>query len=211
MSDEIFLCIFFGMSDSSISQDMQGYEALSAYDRAIAIENLDFDQKIQILTVIHNHYMMDIEQIWKRSTIFLFLSSALLAIIFSKDSISDPLYRIIFSMFGLLTSLTWICVSKTSYNWIKIWRSKFIEVESFVNPFLSFCIGEMKRSKWKDVMGRPQIYSIILSGISVLSWSVIFGLQIYDYKHPELKEASKALTSSEKNQRITVAGPKTPK
>lgn len=179
------------------------YSSLNRHEREKYIASLSFEQKMQILTMIHNHYMMDIEQIWKRSTVFLLLSSALLAIIFSKEGISDPSYKLYFSILGLLTSIIWFFVSWTSSEWIKTWRERFVEVEECTNPFLSFFEGEGKDSRLKNLLYRPQFYANVLAASSVIAWSVIM-ISHFGFVADRQRES---LPSAEQVQNADVALP----
>lgn len=127
-------------------------------------------EKLEIMRMVHEHYRMDIEQIWKRGTVYLTISSALFALISSKDFVSD-VSKSIFVLFGLVISGVWFINAVLSYRWIGVWRRHLVRIDSEINPFRSFSEGEgSEHWLWSHVK-RPQTYALALPLASIILWA----------------------------------------
>ena len=141
-------------------------------------ESLELSDKISIMNMIHKHYMMDVEQIWKRGSVFLAISSGLIALLSSGEYKSDFLPKIYYILFGFIISLAWCITSWKSHVWITVWRNKLVELDKYTNPLRSFSDGEMVKGNAKAHLHRPQTYAAILSTIFAFFWFCILLAEI---------------------------------
>lgn len=141
------------------------------------MSDLSYSESLDIMKMVHEHYRMDIEQIWKRGIVYLTISSALVALI-SSDHFRLEGPRILFIGFGLSISVIWLINSILSHRWISVWRSHLTRIDTHINPYKSFSEGEAKRSRVRSLLSRPQFYAVILPAMFVLIW---LSLGIADY------------------------------
>lgn len=142
-----------------------------------SVSDLSYSESLDIMKMVHEHYRMDIEQIWKRGIVYLTISSALVALISSNNfKLGGP--RILFIGFGLSISLIWLINSILSHRWISVWRCHLTRIDANINPYRSFSDGEAKASRVLSLLSRPQFYAVILPAMFVVIW---LSLGVADY------------------------------
>jgi hypothetical protein len=124
---------------------------------------------LAIMKMIHDHYRMDIEQIWKRGAIYLTVSSALLGLV-SSDYFKHGTLKINFSYVGIALSLVWLANAGVSCYWIKQWKDELKRIDKKINPYKSFTFRETISNRVCSVLLRPHNHAIVLPIVFVIIW-----------------------------------------
>ena len=90
----------------------------------------------------------------------------------SPDTKGAVMIKILASIAGVMVSVIWFFVSKSSIDWIDTWRKKFVEINNDINPYKTFVDGENVSSgiqKWYQLF-RPEIISTFMPVGFALGW-----------------------------------------
>lgn len=132
-------------------------------------ERLTISNKLEIMKMVHDHYRMDIEQIWKRGAIYLTINSAAIGLI-ASGQIKYHIPSQALSMTGVLCASAWLFNALLSHRWIKIWRTELVEIDKDINIYAPFYKQEVIDSPILSTLLRPQISAIMLPLIFIFVW-----------------------------------------
>ena len=92
-----------------------------------APRRLDLEHLWRAFELAQRHYEMDLQLFSARMNLFLFIQSALLALVGSTVRI-DKVDRGAVAVFGLALAIGWQLVASSSYFWIKTWRGHWMKL-----------------------------------------------------------------------------------
>lgn len=125
---------------------------------------------LKVYEVVAQHYRQDVLLYWTRTSVFLVVQVALLAVVNGLSDIDDRTVWI-FSAVGAGTSLIWFLVARASLRWEDRWRRNAAEIDQVVNPLASYQ-GDLlpRQAKLKRLLSRPAEIATALPLLFLAGW-----------------------------------------
>ncbi len=77
-------------------------------------------------------------------------------------------------LIGIVLAIFWYLNAKSSYEWVKNYRKKLIEIDEEINPYKSFSESENIGNKSKYYLAfRPSVITNILPIIFIIIWALL--------------------------------------
>ena len=136
---------------------------------------MDHDtRKIEILNLVHSHYLADLNTFWVRHNFFIIVNAGLLGIITSESLATHmPIFKQAIPIVGLAISCLWLSISIVSTKWISVWRKKVSELDEEIDQNKAFYDGErldQASSKYWTAF-RPEKVANGVPMVFVLVWA----------------------------------------
>lgn len=120
--------------------------------------------------LVAQHYRQDVLLYWTRTSVFLVVQVALLAVVNGLSDMGErPVW--IFGGVGAGTSLIWFLVARASLRWEDRWRRNTAEIDQVVNPLGSYQ-GDLQlpQAKLKRLLSRPAEIATALPVLFLAGW-----------------------------------------
>jgi hypothetical protein len=152
--------------------------------------------RVKYLEIAHSHYKLDVEQIWKRGTVFLTISSALIAFRYTAQFKDSNIPAALFRLTGLSLTAVWLASAYVSLFWIRHWRAK---VQQYDDPHPEHEIFNYENVKpelpiWPN---RPQAFAVVVPGLYLALWLLILVAPSFQHKvSQEVKKRTAPISAS---------------
>jgi len=125
-------------------------------------ENID----LEILKMVHEHFLQDLRDFWSRSNFYLVVQAGLISVFVSQRNMNSTYSAAVslgLATLGFLLAIAWLVVMRGAIHWIRRWRKKVVELDIHTDPHKAFATVETEVSS-----------SPFLSPSNVTSWIPIF-------------------------------------
>jgi hypothetical protein len=131
------------------------------------------DRDFQIFQMAHEHYEQDLRMFWQRSNFYLVVDGFLVSAFVTAHLRS---LQIVLACAGLMISLFWLLVARSSIRWVALWRAEVQRLDRIVNRFQSFDAieNQQKGKPWTS----PSWLTQWLPALFLTGWICIFLLLI---------------------------------
>lgn len=142
---------------------------------AVDEQQAEMSTKLKIYEVVGTHYRNDFTLFWQRTNFFLLINAGLFWFVLSAASNTDvkvTMMKVVASLTGLLISVVWFGVSRSSIVWIQVWREQFVRIDQDINPYKSFENGDNAARKDEQFHQyfRPEELSTIMPIGFAIAW-----------------------------------------
>lgn len=129
----------------------------------------DKDLLLKYMEMAHSHYKLDVEQIWKRGSVFLTISSAMIAFRASGQYQDAHIADWAFHFAAIIMSLVWLVSSMVSLHWVRYWREQVrkLDLELKIGRSFSHQRFDSGGFRW---LARPQTYAVVLASLFLALW-----------------------------------------
>jgi hypothetical protein len=93
----------------------------------------DRSHDIEIFKMIQAHYLQDLREFWVRNNMYLVINGALVSVYASTANRGS--YSLAIAAFGLVITVFWIAVARSSNQWLRAWREELIRLDRTVDRF----------------------------------------------------------------------------
>jgi hypothetical protein len=128
---------------------------------------------LKVYEVVAQHYRQDVLLYWTRTSVFLVVQVALLAVVNGLSDQNDNTVWI-FEGVGAGTSLIWFLVARASLRWEDRWRRNTAEIDLIVNPLGSYQ-GDLlpRQASLRRFLSRPAEIATALPLLFLAGWFVL--------------------------------------
>lgn len=132
------------------------------------------DRDFQIFQLVHEHFEQDLREFWQRSNFYLVVDGLLVS---AFASVHAYALQIILACAGLIISLFWLLVARSSIKWIALWRIEVRRIDRIVNRFQSFetVESQLEYRPWISASWLTQWFPAFF----LLGWICIFLLSVF--------------------------------
>ena len=131
-------------------------------------------RKIEILKLVHSHFLADLNSFWVRHNFFIIANAGLLGFISSEYLASQiTIFKQAIPFVGLAISILWLLISIVSTKWIGVWKEKVSEIDKDIDPYKAFYRGEeLDKATFKVyTYFRPERVGICVPILFVFVWA----------------------------------------
>ena len=110
---------------------------------------------------------------WSRSQMFMIINSAMLSLVFSKDT--EFWLFFLLGLFGLGMAIVWFFINKKSQQWVEYWQARLAQIRHEEEPTtVNVFIGP----EWNAINKGFTFHKLltILSTAFMLVWIIVFCL-----------------------------------
>lgn len=133
-------------------------------------ENMD----IEILKLIHDHFLQDVREFWSRSNFYLVVHAGLVSVFVSLPVLSSQyllIVKIALGVFGFLLAIFWLLAMRGAIFWIRLWRKKLIELDELIDPYKA--IAKTESQGISSPLLSPSFITAWLPLLFVIGWLVL--------------------------------------
>lgn len=128
---------------------------------------------LKVYEVVAAHYRQDVLLYWTRSSVFLVVQVALLAVVNSLSG-KDDRAAWVFAAVGAGTSVIWFLVAWASLRWENRWRQNAAAIDRVVNPMGSYQGDVLPRKVTLGrIFSRPTEIATALPLLFLAGWLVL--------------------------------------
>ena len=136
-------------------------------------------RKIEVLKLVHIHYLADLNSFWVRHNFFIIANAGLLGFISSGYLASQiTIFKQVIPYVGLTISFLWLIISIVSTKWIDVWKRKVSDIDEDIDQYKAFFHGEeLDQETFKYYTAfRPEKVAIGVPIVFVIVWAVVLWL-----------------------------------
>lgn len=128
---------------------------------------------LKVYEIVAAHYRQDVLLYWTRTSVFLVVQVALLAVVNGLSDLGGGAVWI-FGGVGAGTSLVWFFVARASLRWEDRWRHNTAEIDLLVNPLRSYQADLLpRRTSLRRLLTRPAEIATALPLLFLAGWCAL--------------------------------------
>ena len=141
-----------------------------------AMKNIQPSEKneIELLKMVHDHFLQDIREFWSRSNFYLIVQVGLVSVFVSLSTCFSQFLltvKITLGVLGIFLAMFWFVVMRGAVHWIFLWRKKLIELDEIIDHYRAFSTTESQGAS--NLFLSPSYITSWLPLLFLIVWLVL--------------------------------------